>query len=69
MDHRLLQAVGQSAGSGVPGAAFATLRRHVHSLQLARLAREIAGGTFDTTAIGHPDHPVPATDRPTVTDL
>jgi GAF domain-containing protein len=45
-----------------PDDAFATLRRYARAqgLPLARLAREIAGGTFDTTAIPRPDHSAPA---------
>ncbi|MEY9837138.1 ANTAR domain-containing protein [Streptacidiphilus sp. EB103A] len=39
--------------------AFAAFRGYAraHQRQLAKLAREIADGTFDTTAIPHPRHP------------
>lgn len=42
-----------------PDEAFASLRGYAraHNLQLAQLTRQIAAGTFDTTAIPHPNHP------------
>ena len=41
--------------------AFARFRSYAraHHRQLAELAREIAEGTFDTTAIPHPNQPLP----------
>ncbi|MEC3995339.1 GAF and ANTAR domain-containing protein [Actinacidiphila sp. DG2A-62] len=44
-----------------PDAAFAAFRAYAraHNLRLAQLARDIAAGTLDTTAIPHPGHLTP----------
>jgi GAF domain-containing protein len=44
-----------------PDDAFATFRTYArtHNLQLAQLARDITTGTFNTTAIPHPNDPAP----------
>ncbi|MFD4835514.1 ANTAR domain-containing protein, partial [Streptomyces uncialis] len=45
-----------------PDDAFTAFRDYsrAHNLRLAQLARDIAGGTFDTTAIPHPNKPTPS---------
>ena len=39
--------------------AFAAFRDYAHHYQLARLAREIADGAFDTSLIPQPDRSTP----------